>query len=195
MDLELIGKGNERLVLKHPEEPQKIIKLNHNQISARSQNEIEALYFDHLRQKKINSMHLPRYFGKISIEEKTGLIFEKIENDDGSPAMHLDELLRKNILTRPEIRDLLNQLYLDMLKNNIVFADVSPANIVCKKNRDGSFTFVVIDGIGSRHKSFKLWLYMHVGIYAKYKMHKQFNLLLNIVERFFARNNKADNIV
>lgn len=173
-DLHIIGKGNERLVFSHPEDHRKVIKIVHNHDKSRFQNEIESLYFEHLNRKNIDCPHIPKYFGKLETERGLALVFEKIVNFDGTKAFQIDELIRKRLLSPSAIKENLRQLFWSLFKNNIVFADISQKNLVCRREEDGGFSFIIIDGIGSRHKSFKLWMYMHVGVYAKYKIYKQF---------------------
>lgn len=187
-DLHIIGKGNERVVFLHPEDSTKVLKFAHNQVVSRMQNDIESLYFEHLARKKIDCPHIPKYFGKITTESGVALVFEKIENSDGTQPLQLDELIRGNVLNHSDVKKHLNTLFWSLFKNNIVFGDISPMNIVCKKENDGEFTFIVIDGIGSRHKSFKLWLYMHIGFYAKYKMFKQFSRLSKKIDALMKTN-------
>lgn len=183
----VIGKGNERLCFEHPDDPDKLIKIVYNGAVSRNQNDIEERYFRYLKRKKTDLRHLSDFYGKVSTDIGDGLVFEKITNPDGTLALTLEDAISKHLLSIVEIKRLIGELYRYMFHNNIVFADISTVNILCRETDNGGLSLVVIDGIGSRYNNYKLWLYVHLPFYAKYKVYKQFSKLWRIIEERFTK--------
>lgn len=180
-----VGKGNERICYVHPEDSAKVIKVQYNDKKKRNQNLIELLYYSFLVKKKTDFSHVAKFFGSVETSQGKGLVFEKVENYDNTRALSLHEVIKYNILSKDEVLELLHELYFNLKKNKIIFADVGFDNIVCKKTEDNKWSLVVIDGLGSRHTGFKLWMSMHSRFYIKYKLRRQFSKILKSCEKIF----------
>lgn len=169
----LLGKGNERLCYVHPDDPSKIIKVPYRNRNARSQNRLEALYYAYLEKKGASFAHITRCYGSVDVEGEKGLIFDRVINSDGSRSMTFNDIVRQKIITPEQAEELLDDLKGYLVANNILFVDVSLDNIMCRREEDGSYRLVIVDGLGGRRPGFKFWLYRHFPSYAAYKVKRQ----------------------
>ena len=181
-----IGKGNERICFLHPKDPKKVIKVKYNNINGRNQNIIEYRYYNHLKKNKVDFSHIAKFYGSVNTDKGEGLVFERIENYDNTSVLTLADAIKEKILEYHEVKALLNELYLNIKDNQIVFTDIGFDNIVCRKNEDKSWSLVIIDGLGTRHTGFKLWLSMNSTLYARYKVYRQFSKLLSVFYKNFS---------
>jgi len=173
-----IGKGNERLCYIHPEDATKVIKIAHKHQNARNQNAIEAIYNDYLEKRGIDFSHLTRCYGWIDIGETQGLVFGRVINSDGSKLFSLSQSITEHILDLDYHKKLLKDLENYLQDNCIIFADVSLDNVMCAKQKDGSYKLIIVDGLGARRLGLKFWLYRHVMIYTKYKLKHQWKKVM-----------------
>ena len=173
-----IGKGNERLCYIHPEDATKVIKIAHKHQNARNQNAIEAIYNDYLEKRGIDFSHLTRCYGWIDIGETQGLVFDRVINSDGSKLFSLSQSITEHILDLDYHKKLLKDLENYLQDNCIIFADVSLDNVMCAKQKDGSYKLIIVDGLGARRLGLKFWLYRHVMIYTKYKLKHQWKKVM-----------------
>ncbi len=169
----LLGKGNERLCYVHPDDPSKIIKVPYRHRNARSQNRLEALYLAYLEKKGASFAHIARCYGSVDVEGEKGLVFERVIDSDGSRSMTFSDIVRQKIITPEQAEELLDELHGYLVENNILFVDVSLDNIMCRREEDGSYRLIIVDGLGARRPGFKFWLYRHLPPYAAYKVKRQ----------------------
>lgn len=180
----LIGKGNERLCYRHPDYPDRVIKIAYRKY--RDQNEIDASYYQHLEKKGVDFSQLTRFFGWIDINNQKGLVFERIVNYDGSLPKTLTELVLEGGINEKELYARLNDLQGYLEKNRIIFADASENNILCRLNANGKCCLVIVDGLGTRHLGFKFWMQRHCPPYISYKLKRQRSKLLRRVDNLLA---------
>ncbi len=172
----LLGKGNERLCYIHPADETKVIKITYKNI--RNQSMIEYIYYEYLEKRGVDFSHITHCYGWIDIDDTKGLVFDRVSNSDGSKIFSLSQSIKENILNLNHHKKLLKELENYLLKNYIIFADVSLENILCVKQEDGDYKLVIIDGLGSRHLGIKFWLYRHVIFYTKYKLKHQWKKVM-----------------
>ena len=159
----LIGRGKNKDIYIHPENPDRCIRIN-----ARSTDE-------HLREmnyrKSRKSRHLPEssflaaYYGAVKTNFGEGFVFERIFDYDGATSKTIDELIRIEIKARkerksvkellksekeiPKIADALLQFRGIYFKENFISYDLRPENCMMQFDTSTKWRVRIIDGIGS----------------------------------------------
>lgn len=183
----LIAKGNERLCYIHPEDSRKVIKLTHKE-NGRQQNKLEYIYYNYLQKRAVSFQHIAECYGWETIENKRGLLFERVLNYDGSASITLSKAIEEKLLTKEYLEQLLEELRLYLEENTILFVDVGLDNIMCKELKKGVYSLVIIDGLGARRPGFKFWVYRHFLAYAKYKVKSQWPKVQSNVDALWKRS-------
>ena len=173
----LLGSGNERRCYVHPFDKTKCIKVNKPNVVYRSQNKIEFYYINKLLRRKVPFTHLPAFYGKVSTNLGIGLIYERITNPDGTPALQLNEMLNNGEISKQDAAILLDNLKKYCLKYAICVSDINEDQILIKK-QDDNFCPVIIDGIGTRRYGFKLFAVANILYFARRKTIQKWPLLL-----------------
>ncbi|MFX4233644.1 YrbL family protein [Aliarcobacter butzleri] len=170
----LIGKGGGRACYIHPLDQTKIIKVIYSKEGElNNQNEIDYIYINYLRKQKRNLSSISTCYEYVETNLGKGLIFDRVMNYDNTPSKSFRYLIANKIITFHEQEILLNQLKNYLEKNQILFADNSLTNILCKEIGKNKYELIIIDGLGAKRKGLKFWLYLHSRIYKKYKIKKQ----------------------
>lgn len=86
---EPIGEGQERICYLHPEDPDKIIKLQKGESNKQTRRELE-LYRRLLRRKGTDYSQLPRYYGKVVTNLGEGFVTDLIQDYDGGISNSLE---------------------------------------------------------------------------------------------------------
>ncbi len=171
-DTLILGKGNLRLCYLHPDDSSKVIKVAYKDQNVRNQNEVEEIYYKYLEKKGVSFSHLTRCYGTINVNGKKGLVFDRVIDSDGSMTLTFSEAVAMKVITSEYARTLLDDLKEYLSKNSILFVDVNLDNIMCRHEENGSYTLIIIDGLGARRPGFKFWLYRHFPPYTAYKVKK-----------------------
>jgi hypothetical protein len=74
-----IGEGQERICYRHPEDPDKIIKLQKGSSDKQTRRELE-LYRRLARRKNTDYSQLPRYYGKVKTNLGEGFVTDLIRD-------------------------------------------------------------------------------------------------------------------
>lgn len=175
----LLGKGNERLCYLHPDDPTKIIKIAHKHQNGRNQNKLEEIYARYLEKKGVSFDHITRCYGSVDVDGEKGVVFERVVNSDGSASRTFTDMVKQHRISLEEAQALLDDLRNYLVDNTILFVDVSLDNIMCREEEDGSYSLIIVDGLGARRPGFKFWLYRHVPLYAAYKVKTQWAKVAN----------------
>ncbi len=178
----LLAKGNERWCYIYPDDTSKVIKITHKVKGGRSQNLLEAAYYQCLREHGTPLTHLANCYGWREIAGQKGLVFERVCDHDGNTALTLNDIIRGKILSVEKIKVLLEELILYIEKNKIIFVDSSFDNIICQRSEDGTYRLIIIDGLGGRRLGWKFWLYCHLPVYLNYKVMRQRETILENLE-------------
>ncbi|WP_159739414.1 YrbL family protein [Vibrio atypicus] len=173
----LLGSGNERRCYVHPNDTSLCIKVNHPNVIHRSQNKIEEYYFLKLKKRSVPFTYIPEFYGASETNLGRGLVFERVQNSDGSPSAHLIDLLKDNTITKAEATSMLNQLYQYLIRFGISLGDINADQIVVRQN-DHQLTPIIIDGIGTRRFGLKLILLANFPFLARRKVKKNWPVLL-----------------
>jgi hypothetical protein len=170
-----LAKGGERDTYQHPKDRTKVIKVVRNSKVHNNQNVLDFTYFNYLKKHNVDLSHITKCYGWVNTNIGTGLIFDRVENYDGTAIKTFSYYSKHNLLNKETSLSLVNELKDYLFKNNILFVDASLSNIFCQKISPDRFKLIVFDGLGGRRTGFKFRLYMWMKIFAKYKIRKQWN--------------------
>lgn len=184
----LLAKGSERSVYIHPKDETKVIKVLYNQKNKNNQNELEYNYYDYLKRREISFEHISNCYGWIGTNLGKGLIFDRILSYDNSEAKQLTYFIKNKLLTIDEESLLLEELRYYLEKNQVLFTDVATLNVMCKKIYEDKYKLIIIDGLGPKRKGIKSFLYSKISFYNKYKIKKQWQKFLKMVNNLRESN-------
>lgn len=153
-----IGRGSERSVYIHPNDPQKLIKVIRNGRKD-IQTKRETKSYKKLAKRLANTdkswKHLPRYYGECSTNLGKGQVVEAIRDYDGKISKTLQYYIELNGVE--PYRHALNELKSYLLNNLIIINhDISSLlNIVVKKETEENYYLILIDALGD-HTAIKI---------------------------------------
>ena len=188
-DLIGIG-GRRRLVYAQPEDPALCIKVPRNGRQGELQQQREIRYYRQLQKKGIPFDHISRYLGTVETSVGTGYVYEAVRDADGRISDRFKELILHG---KGEVADYLRimQKLEDYLFDNLIlFYDMGPSNILCRRDAKGVLEPVIVDGLGdvvaipilnySRHlrrqKIRRRWLRMIAYMNKKYDWMKAYSV-------------------
>ncbi len=70
-------------------------------------------------------------------------------------------------------KKLLSQLVNYLKEQQILFIDTCLSNVFCIKQENNEYKLLIVDGLGAKRLNYKYWLYIHIGLYRRYKINKQ----------------------
>ncbi|GHB21611.1 YrbL family protein [Salinicola rhizosphaerae] len=148
-----IAHGNDRAVYRHPDHPDRCIKVARFPERGSRQNEREKHYFEGLERRGLEDWrHVPKYFGTLDTDHGEGLVFALIADEDGevSPTLRQSRDGRNaSWLASQAFLDELHALYRYLRINWIVPSDINDRNIVCQRRFDGTVKLWLIDGVSN----------------------------------------------
>ena len=173
---DFVGKGNHREVYKHPDAPQRCLKVNiSSDLTSREKREElrEKSYYSFLQKKGVSFTMLPAYYGDVETNLGTASVFDLMSNTDGSTSKTLGHYLKSEELTQQNYDGLLSSLtrlkdYL--LSQKIIVRGLAHRNIVCQRNDSGIYNLAIVDNIGN---SEFIPISSYVGFLAERKIHKK----------------------
>lgn len=143
-----IGEGQERICYQHPEDPDKVIKLQKGASNKQTRRELE-LYRRLLRRKNTDYSQLPRYYGKVKTNLGEGFVTDLIRDYDGGISNSLYWYFERGYPVE-EFFPYLEDLKRYLLDNQIVFSeDLRRTNVLFQKLSPERAQLVVIDGLGN----------------------------------------------
>lgn len=178
-----LTKGSERICYLHPNDKNKIIKIIYNFKEKNNQNLLEYEYYSDLHKRGISFKHIAHCYGYVETNKGEGLVFEKIVDYNGKVSRSYREILVNKVLNKIEEKKLLKELNNYLYTNNILFADSTTINLLCKEYEPNKYRFVIIDGLGAKRQGVKFKLYQMFSFYNKYKIKKQWKIFLKNIEK------------
>ena len=144
----LLSRGEERSCYINPRNSSTIIKLSAEDHARQSLREIE--YFTQLKKQKVPATHIPRYYGRVNIPGYVGFEQQLVRDFDGSPSKSLQHYLtdHQNMIFH-QLSDLLEDLHCYLYRYGIALSDLSPNNILIRREKNGLNRAVMIDGFGT----------------------------------------------
>jgi hypothetical protein len=171
-----IGRGEDRVVYAHPDDSSKCIKMArksfgkdyvisglHDRIYYLSRgcdtryfdyNYIDVLYAEQLKGRGGDELfaHIPRCYGEVETNIGTGVLWQRIQNYDGSDCITLKTLFRsEGMLGENEkeiVRETLNTFFEWQLNNCIMLREMAYTNTLICEVRPGTYKLYHIDAIG-----------------------------------------------
>lgn len=149
----LIGKGRTRFCYRHPDDPDKCIKIDMRLTGGPTAK--EALYYQKIRRLRpdLAYTHIPRFHGFVETTLGRGGVFDLIRDETtGEISKSLKHYIRSGEVTAD------NPLWLEahrkymktLYDEAVIIRDFNPGNVCVRLMRDGGYHFVTIDGIGHR---------------------------------------------
>ena len=143
-----IGEGQERICYRHPEDPDKIIKLQKGSSDKQTRRELE-LYRRLARRKSTDYSQLPRYYGKVKTNLGEGFVTDLIRDYDGGISNSLYWYFERGYPVE-EFYPYLEELKQYLLDNQVVFSeDLRRTNVLFQRLSPERAQLVVIDGLGN----------------------------------------------
>lgn len=148
-----LAHGNDRAIYRHPDQPDRCIKVPRFPERGSQQNEREKVYFDNLKRRGVDDWrYVPEYFGTVDTTVGEGLVFGLITDADGTPSATI-----RQHRDRGETQWLASQAFLDELtglyrylrRHWIIPSDINDRNVVCQRRADGSIHLWLIDGVSN----------------------------------------------
>ena len=161
----LIGSGNTRSCYYHPGDARKCIKILKD--TARTDvNKLELGYYNHLNRHRASLTHLPKCYGYVDTNLGPGLVFDVVEDNDGTLANTLKKMVKQGSLSINEAQKLVEDLERYLRKSAIAFCDDSLDNLVVVDNR-----LYIIDGMVS-NKPLKTLFYCYIPLLRAWRTRK-----------------------
>lgn len=174
-----LAQGAERKCYIHPNDNNKILKIEYSNNIRRNQNELDIFYYNYLNQKNISYSHISKCYGTVETNKGNAVVFEFIKNYDNSIPYTFEEIIKNKTLSDKKELQLLNELQEYLIMNSILFGDAVLSNVLCQEFKKNKYKLVIIDGLGGRRFGFKLWLHTKSKLFSQYRIHKQFKKLIN----------------
>ena len=178
---ELIGSGNDRDCWRHPLDAALCVKVAKPH-QERPQNEIDYHYWCHLEKRKIHSVHVPRVYGWVETDRGPGLVFDLIQEPDGTTSPQLLDAVQGGLITYEQAVGLTNDAFGWLVEHKVILADYGASNLLVRLGQDGSRHLVFVDGLGARNFSFQYWLRRHLGFKAASKARQFHRKTLRLLE-------------
>lgn len=145
---DLIGKGGRRLVYAYPGDPGRCIKVPKPGKHSDRQQQREIKFYQQLQKKPFPTDHITRYLGTVETNLGTGYIYDAIRDADGRVSERFKELILNGHGQVSDYLRIMETLEDYLFDNLILFYDLGPSNILCRKNEDGVLEPIITDGLG-----------------------------------------------
>ncbi len=164
-----LTRGRSRLVFRHPEDPDLIVKVVRPEVvDDRFGNNTKwykkrrrfGKFISYIREiQEFIAVHesedkaphyLQRIVGFCKTDMGLGLVVEAVLDDQGDLAPNLSTLIhtgRFDTLAEDALRTTLNNI----LHSNVIVSDLNPGNLVYTHSQDHGHYFVLIDGLGNNN--------------------------------------------
>ena len=143
-----IGEGQERICYVHPDDPDKLVKVQKGASDKQTRREMKLYQRLKLR-KNTDYSQLPRFYGKVDTNHGRGFVTDLVKDCDGSISNSLYWFFERGIPVS-EFYVYLDELKQYLLMNQIMIsADMRRTNVLFQKLSAETAQLVVIDGLGN----------------------------------------------
>ena len=144
----LIAKGNQRATYFHPEDKNKLIKIDYKKSKKFNQTKEDIKWYKLLKKKDFKDYsHLPKYYGVVETSLGKGQVLELVRDYDGTISKTLKYYLEKDGI--PYYQKEFKKFKSFFLDNLILFNEgMRGKNILVRKKNDIEVEFILIDGLG-----------------------------------------------
>lgn len=150
----LINRGANRDCYRHPDDPNRCIKLNRSDGQGTHDNTNAIEYEHHTalsdRLGEAFYQHAPRGYGLVETNLGKGPCFELIRDSDGALSTRLSQYITEASCTPQHAIELIDRLYDFVMANNIGLFDVNPYNLLVRRGAEGQTDLIVIDWKGPK---------------------------------------------
>lgn len=146
---DFVGKGSKRYCYRHPDNPERCIKIAYKPALTDKKKQNEFNYLRMLERRGIDWSHMPRCYGWATTDIGAGLVFDFFHTHDGLAMPSIGEHLREGRITLDALSEPLETLRRYLLRNRIVTRDLNATNIVCNVEGSDAPVLYLIDGIGN----------------------------------------------
>ena len=145
----LIERGSERSCYRHPESPNRCIKIiDKHSRRTKARNQRELKYIKRYKRPPNPLEIIPCYYGEIQTNLGLGHQFELILNYDGSISDKLSNYIKENG-TSDYIYQKIVDAYHRFLDSNAVVSDLHPGNLLVQEKHNHEHKLIMIDGFGN----------------------------------------------
>lgn len=145
---EPLGVGQERACYVHPDDPDKVVKVQRGDADKQTRREL-AFYRWLDRRGDVSYDHIPRFYGKVETNLGPGFVVDRIRDFDGAESQALWWYFERGY-PLAEFGPYLEELRQALLDNRIVFCvDMGRFNVLFRRESPGDARLVVIDGLGN----------------------------------------------
>ena len=96
----LLGQGNARYCYIHPEDSSKLIKVEKTRDAQKQQNTIDYIYYSYLKAQNVDLSSISTCYHWVETSIGAGLVFERIENFDNSPALTFEQAIIQRTISK-----------------------------------------------------------------------------------------------
>ena len=149
-----LGKGGHRACYRHPVDKTKCIKIILNSDGARTVN-FELDFLRTLHKRGFYPKLIPRYYGMIETSKGTGYVYDLVQNEDGTPALTLDDFLKNPELlnsSREKLLKLMNSLHKDLYDNQVIVRSLEAWNVLFPRAADGTLSIRLVNDLGMPYR-------------------------------------------
>ncbi|WP_162617904.1 YrbL family protein [Salinicola halophilus] len=148
-----LAHGNDRAVYRHPDHPDRCIKVARFPERGSEQNAREKAYFERLARRGMTDwQRVPAYYGTLETDRGEGLVFALIRDADGELSQTIRQWRDRGDtgwFETAAFRAELERLYRYLRAQWIVPSDINDRNIVCQRRGDDSLRLWLIDGVSN----------------------------------------------
>jgi hypothetical protein len=179
---ELVGDGNDRECWRHPRDRALCVKVAKPE-QERAQNDIDFHYGRYLARRNVHGPHLTRMHGWVCTDHGRGLVFDLVQEPDGSPSPSLLQALRDGRITHAQAVALVDEAFDWLIAHRVILADYGLNNLLVRQGADGRRHLVFVDGLGARNFGFQYWARRTFGFKARKKARQFREKTLRLLEK------------
>ncbi|UOE80953.1 PhoP regulatory network YrbL family protein [Vibrio splendidus] len=173
-----LASGEMRDVFLHPSNKKQCIKVE--KTKALCSNKLEARFLE----KYKNCQYLPECYGFHETNFGSGLVVEIIYDFDSKVSRSLEYYLETGELSPTDGSYYTSLVEAEFLSHNVLIHDDGLQNILLKRNRDQSFSPVMIDGLGPREMDRKTIFKVLFPFLARQKSRKVFGKMNKKINKY-----------
>ena len=148
VEADLIGTGTRRFCYAYPDKPEFCIKIPRQTKNGQLQQRREIKYYSRLKKRGVPTERVTRFHQVVSTSLGDGYVYDAIRDFDGECSLQLIHYLNNEPERVSEYLAMIKLLESYFFDNEVLFYDLNPYNILCRKSQDDNLEPFVIDGVG-----------------------------------------------
>lgn len=172
---EPLGVGQERACYVHPQDSDKVVKVQRGTIDKQTRREL-TFYRWLERRDDVSYDHIPRFYGEVDTNLGRGFVVDRIRDFDGGESRSLWWHFERGY-PLAEFMPYLDDLKRNLLAHRIIFCvDMGRFNVLFRRQSENAARLVVIDGLGN-HTALN-WL-DNIDYFARRKIERRWRRFLS----------------